>query len=98
MMIKVFDTRLRTWRALTNAHRVNEPSWSHDSRFIYYDTEATAPALRRVRIEDGTVENLIDLANYPLATQWSGLTPGDSPMVLHFNGTQNLYALKLGTR
>ncbi len=99
MMINLFDTKLGTWRALTNAHHVDEPTWTRDSRFIYYDTEGTAPAaLRRVRIADGAVEELASFEHYPLAAQWSGLTPSDEPLVLHEAGWVKLYALKLGTR
>ena len=99
MMINLFDTKLRTWRALTNAHHVNEPTWSRDSQFIYYDSEGQSPpALRRVRIAGGAVEELASFERYPLATQWSGLTPADEPLVLHEAGWAKLYALKLGTR
>jgi dipeptidyl aminopeptidase/acylaminoacyl peptidase len=99
MMINLFDTKLGTWRGLTNAHHVNEPTWSRDSQFIYYDTEGQSPAtLRRVRITGGAVEEVASFEHYPRATQWSGLTPYDEPLVLHEAGSAKLYALKLGTR
>ena len=99
MMLSLFDTKLGTWRELTNAHHVNEPTWSRDSQFIYYDSEGQSPAtLRRVRVADGTVEEVASLEHCPCATQWSGLTPDDEPLVLHDAGSVKLYALKLGTR
>ena len=87
MMINIFDMTSGAWRALSNAHHVNEPSWSHDSRYIYYDTEGEEPAaLRRVRIADGTVEELTTLAGLPLAYHWSGLSPDDEPLLLRNAG------------
>jgi WD40 repeat protein len=99
MMINLYDTRLGRWRALSNAHHVNELSWSRDSQFIYYDTEADNPgALRRVRVADGMVEELASLRDVPLAKHWSGLSPEGDPLVLRNAGSVRLYALKLGTR
>jgi len=97
MMINIFDTTLGTWRALSNAHHVNEPSWSHDPRFIYYDTGGEEPAaLRRVRIEDGMVEELTTLAGLPLAYHWSGLSPDDESLLLSNAGSSRMYALMWG--
>ena len=99
MMINIFDTTLGTWRALSNAHHVNEPSWSHDPRFIYYDTGGEEPAaLRRVRIEDGMVEELTTLAGLPLAYHGSGLSPDDESLLLSNAGSSRMHALKLGSR
>jgi hypothetical protein len=53
MMINVFDTSRGAWRALQDAHHVNEPSWSHDSRYIYYDTEGEEPRVRGVTTRNG---------------------------------------------
>jgi len=97
MTIKVLDTKLGTWRELTDAHHVGEPSWSHDSRFIYYNTISGPAVLRRVRVETGAVEDVKSLVDYP-ALQWSGLTTDDSPLVLHLTGSDRFYALKLGER
>ena len=98
MMIKIYDLATRTWRSLSGATHVNEPTWSGDSKFIYYDNEGGPRVLRRVRVADGAVEDLLDLSDYPLAAHWSGLSADGAPMLLRDVGTQHVYALKLGTR
>jgi Tol biopolymer transport system component len=98
MMLHLYDTRRRAWRALANAHHVNEPNWSSDSQFIYYDMEGQAFGLRRVRVSDGTVEELTSLPPYSFARHWSGLTPQDEPLLLRAAGSARLYGLKVDSR
>jgi Tol biopolymer transport system component len=86
--LMLYDVVKRTWH-FTGVEHVNTPTWSRDSRYIYYDTEAGSNALRRVRIADGMVENLVDLDRYPTSTfPWSGLTPDGSPLVLDYGAPQ----------
>jgi WD40 repeat protein len=90
--IALFDFLTRTWRRLEADH-VNNPTWSRDSKYIYYDTEGGARALRRVRIEDGQIEQIVDLAKYPIAAYWwSGLASDDSPIVLRHVGAPEVFA------
>jgi serine/threonine-protein kinase len=95
----LFDVQRQSWRALPAAVHVNNPTWSSDGKFIYYDTEGGPRTLCRVRVLDGNVEVLRSLADYPTATYgWSGLTADDSPLVLRNIGTTQIYALTLGRR
>jgi Tol biopolymer transport system component len=98
MMLMLHDMKTRVWRALPDANHINNPSWSHDSKFIYYDTEGGPRLLRRVRIADGHVEDLMDLVDYLVEVPWSGLAPDDSPLILHDTGSVNMYALTLRRR
>ena len=50
--MRLFDTLTKRWRTLDAVH-VDNPSWSHDSRFVYYNTEGSTAALMRVRVADG---------------------------------------------
>jgi len=81
--------------AVAAADRVNNPTWSRDGTYIYYDTEGAANrALRRVRVADGEVEQLVDLDMFPTTTYWwSGLAPDDSPIILKNLGALEVYAL-----
>jgi hypothetical protein len=75
---------------------VGNPTWSHDGQFIYYDTEGGTHMLRRVRVSDGRVEDLVDLLHYPLAAYWwNGLAPDDSPIILRSLRATEVYALAL---
>jgi len=92
--MRLFDTTTKRWRTLDATH-VNNPTWSHDSRYVYYDTEGQAFALRRVSATDGRVEHLARM-DFPIAVHgWSGLTPDNSPMVLKNLSTPKIYALTL---
>jgi Tol biopolymer transport system component len=97
--LQLFDFETHTWRS-TEAERVNNPNWSRDGRYIYYDTDAKPRALRRVRVADGQVEELINLDTFPtvVAYWWSGLAPDDSPLILRTIGAAEIYSLELKTR
>jgi Tol biopolymer transport system component/DNA-binding winged helix-turn-helix (wHTH) protein len=94
----LFDFTTRTWRSL-GADHVNQPTWSRDGRYIYYDTEGRTHALRRVRISDGLVDELVNLETFPRTTYWwSGLALDDSPIILRNIGATEVYALHLAVR
>jgi Tol biopolymer transport system component len=96
--LSIFDLRTETWTELPNTLHVNNPSWSLHSTFIYYDTEGDEFSLRRVRLADDTVETLALPPGFAPATQWSGLAPDDSPLLLRDASTRNVYALKFERR
>jgi DNA-binding winged helix-turn-helix (wHTH) protein/Tol biopolymer transport system component len=94
--LRLFDTNKRTWRSL-DANHVDNPTWARDGRYVYYHTEGVQVALRRIRVSDGRVEELVDLEYYPrAATWWSGLALDGSPIILR-NFVQ-VYALDLERR
>jgi hypothetical protein len=91
----LFDFSTNEWRPTSAAH-VNNPNWTSDSRFIYYDTEGNERMLQRVRISDGRVEQLADLRDYPrVAAWWSGLSPKNEPLLLRNLGFTEIYSLAL---
>ena len=91
----LFDFSTNEWRPTSAAH-VNNPNWTNDSRFIYYDTQANERTLQRVRISDGRVEQLADLRDYPsVAAWWSGLSPKNEPLLLRNLGSAEIYSLAL---
>ena len=98
MRLNIYDRQTKTWRALPRALHVNTPSWSHDSAFVYYDTEGSPRVLRRVRIADGSVEDVTSLEGHAIVLGWSGLAMDDSPLLLRDAGSTNVYALRLGRR
>ncbi len=93
--LELFDFSTNAWRS-TNAAHVNNPNWTSDSRFIYYDTQANERTLQRLRISDGRVEQLANLRDYPsLAAWWSGLSPKNEPLLLRNLGSTEIYSLAL---
>jgi Tol biopolymer transport system component/DNA-binding winged helix-turn-helix (wHTH) protein len=93
--LRLYDTQNRTWRTL-DADHINSPTWSRDSRYVYYDTEGGIYSLRRVRIDDGRVEVLTSLSSFSRAAYWwSGLSPNDTPILLRDIGAIEIYALDI---
>ncbi len=96
--LMLYDVGRKKWRQ-TAADKINNPNWSADSKFIYYDTEGSERLLRRIGIADGRVVTLFDLNNYAfLAGNWSGLAPDDSPLILRNLGASDIYSLALEIR
>lgn len=93
--LELFDFSTNTWRS-TNAVHVNNPNWTRDRKFIYYDTAANDRTLQRVRINDGRVEQLANMRDYPgVAAWWSGLSPSNEPLLMRNLGSTEIYSLTL---
>jgi Tol biopolymer transport system component len=75
---------------------VSYPSWSRDGKYIYFDSPfADDPALYRVRISDHKLERLVSLKGFQRSGSynWFGIAADDSPMVVRYAGTREIYAL-----
>jgi Tol biopolymer transport system component/predicted Ser/Thr protein kinase len=93
-VLLVFDLAAQKWIDLTTVG-VGFPSWSHDSKYVYFDTWE-GNALYRVRVSDRNLERLASLKGVRrtgVVFNWSGLAPDDSFLVLRDIGTQEIYAL-----
>lgn len=93
----IYDFNTRKWRT-TQARDVDNPTWSHDGKYIYYDTEGRDRALCRVSVSDGHVDRLTDknvLPNLDLVYWWSGVTPDNDPLVFRDLGRTDVYSLTL---
>jgi hypothetical protein len=96
--LHIYDVARNQWRGLPVDH-VENPTWSADDRYIYFMTEGGISRLRRVRVIDGVVEDLLDLERVPLAAYWwFSLAPDDSPMFLRRLGLPQIYSFKIETR
>jgi DNA-binding winged helix-turn-helix (wHTH) protein/Tol biopolymer transport system component len=93
--LMLYDSVTHGWRDL-GADYVNNPAWSHDSKYIYYERlpAGGSPAILRVRASDGTCEQVVSLEGLHVNTAgWSGLTPDDSPIVVQDAHLTEIYAL-----
>lgn len=94
--LRVFDVAHKTWRELVRIPYINEPTWSGDAKYIYFDTGASqAPALYRVRLADRRLEMLASLVRERGGDGWSGLAPDGSPLISHDVSFQEVYALQI---
>ena len=92
----LFDFRTQTWTELAKGE-LNWADWSRDGRSVYFERHGKEHAIMRVRIEDHSVEQVVSLEKVKRTGTsggfWFGLTPDDSPLILHDTGTQEIYAL-----
>ena len=82
----------------------NFPSWSHDSRFIYFLNidwaifKSSDPGVYRVSVTGGKPEKIVDLRGFrhaELSVGWLGLDPDDNPLLLQDASAREIYALTL---
>lgn len=97
MKLMLFDLATQQWQELANLP-IGYPSWSHDGRYIYFDTILTHdPAFFRVRISDHKLERLFSLKGLPqywgAFGNWTGLAPDDLPLFTRDTSSQEIYAL-----
>ncbi len=93
--LKLFEFATRRWRDL-GAEHVNSPTWSHDSKYIYFDRMPIdrSRSIFRVHIPDGKLEEVATFQGIRRAgAWWGGLAPDDSPIILRDIGVQEIYAL-----
>jgi DNA-binding winged helix-turn-helix (wHTH) protein/Tol biopolymer transport system component len=95
----LFDFRTNQWRTLAE-RQINEPVWSHDEKYIYFDVvqSQTDDAIWRVRVADGKTERVVSIIDFPRAATpsfgtWFGLAPDDSPLMLREIHETEIFAL-----
>ncbi len=92
----LFDFSTRQWSELGKI-RVGYPSWSHDSKYVYFDSIEREQSFYRLRVVDRKLEQVVSLKGikrtWVAIFGWSGLAPDDSPLLLRDVGTQEIYAL-----
>jgi Tol biopolymer transport system component/predicted Ser/Thr protein kinase len=98
--LKVFDMETQRWSVLVEEPAgggIEYPSWSKDSRWIYFTSGRDVPGVYRIPIAAGKEELIADLKDWPITMWWGwmGLDPDDAPMVVHDVGSQDIYALTL---
>jgi serine/threonine protein kinase/Tol biopolymer transport system component len=92
----LFDRSTEKWVQVIEGRNVSFPDWSHDSRYIYFLSWPENPGIFRVRIQDSSVERVVDLKDFQPTgywEDWMGLDPKDAPLLLRDTGLQDVYAL-----
>jgi Tol biopolymer transport system component len=96
--VQLFDLKDRRWHSLAENVAGNDLSWSKDSRTLYVSCLVHAkPSIDKVRISDRSRSVAVDLSALQKMPgqlgMWFGLSPGDSPIVLHLYTSSEVYAL-----
>jgi len=95
----LYDFRTQTWSEwVTDAGNVGYPSWSADSRSVYYDSSfVDNPEYRRVKLGDHKSEEILSLNGLRrylgIWGSWSGQAPDDSRLFVRDVSTQEIYEL-----
>jgi Tol biopolymer transport system component/DNA-binding winged helix-turn-helix (wHTH) protein len=96
--LKIFDFETQRWSVLQRTGHCAFPTWSSDSRFIYFVHALGDPGVLRVRVSGGNAERVVDLKGFRYTGAyniWMGLDPQDTPMLIRDVGTDDIYALTL---
>jgi Tol biopolymer transport system component/DNA-binding winged helix-turn-helix (wHTH) protein len=95
--LMIFDMNKQEWEQGCESPSFNYPSFSRDSKYIYF-SDVTAAAFYRVRLGDRKIEPVAKI-DVPGGMKlgdfyyWTGLTPDDSPLFLRDNSAREIYAL-----
>jgi Tol biopolymer transport system component len=95
--LNIFDIATQKWSTPYKGV-VAYPEWSKDGHSIYFMNFQENPAVFRMRVADGKVEQIADIKtlNYTGNTgMWMGVDPSDAPLFLRDLGTRDVYALSL---
>jgi Tol biopolymer transport system component len=96
--VKIFDFETQRWSVVQGMRGCGWPTWSSDSQFIYFMHSSDDPGVFRVRVLGGNAERVVDLKGFRYTgafTDWMGLDPTDTPMLIRDVGTADIYALTL---
>jgi eukaryotic-like serine/threonine-protein kinase len=74
------------------------PSWTRDSKYLYFDEGGTDPTFRRLKVGAKNSETVFSLKQLSLSFSnmvgtWSGLTPDGAPLFTRDTSTREIYAL-----
>jgi len=98
--LMLYDFRSQKWSTwLTEPGNISYPTWSNDSRYVYFDNFLTnQPTARRARVGETKSESLYSLGGLrrlqttPSGT-WSGFTPDGARLYVQDLSVQEVYAL-----
>jgi serine/threonine protein kinase/Tol biopolymer transport system component len=101
--LMLYDVKNQKWQKLDlKLDSFGYLAWSADSHYVYFDTVLSRDSgYFRVRISDAKLEKVIDLKRIRLFPQlfgpgsWTGLGPGDVPLLPRDISTEEIYAFDL---
>jgi eukaryotic-like serine/threonine-protein kinase len=101
--LMLYDVKRQSWREVKlDLTFIGYLSWSSDSAYVYFDTVLSAKnGFFRLRIPDGKLEKVADLSKIRQYRaqfgpgSWTGLAPGNVPLVPRDISTQEIYAFDL---
>ena len=99
--LRVYSFASRTWRAFAAEARQFECQLPDEVTVgsSPIALSVTSLIVRRVRLADGHVEDLVNLSKYPVVPYpWVGVSRDGSPLLLRNLGSSSVYELRLERR
>jgi serine/threonine protein kinase/Tol biopolymer transport system component len=99
LKLAFFDFKNEKWsEPIAEPAVIGFPTWSRDSKYLYFDEGGADPTFRRIKVGAANSEMLFSLKGLPRAAsnmvgQWSGLTPDGFPLFTRDTTVQEIYAL-----
>lgn len=94
--VAIYDFGAAKWREIDKGVLFGFPSWSHDSRYLYYLQGTVNPAVMRVRPPQGKPERVVDIRDVRLTGFYGlslSLTPDNQPIVVRDNGSTEIFSI-----
>jgi hypothetical protein len=98
--LKLLDSRKHIWKQIAEGTLLNDPVWSRDSKYLYYqDILGPEEPVYRFAIGSQKAEKVFDFsallrAGY-IRCALVGFTPDGAPMALLSRGEADVYKLEL---
>ena len=97
LKMMLFDFRTEKWTDISDIF-VAYPAWSRDSRFLYFNGILNnQEGYYRLQLSDRKLEKIFSMKGFQSAGgafgTWSGITPDESPLLVHDASIQEIYAL-----
>jgi serine/threonine protein kinase/Tol biopolymer transport system component len=99
LKLAFFDFKNQKWSdPITENAVIGFPTWSRDSKYLYFDEGGADPTFRRIKVGAASSEMLFTLKGISRAAshmvgEWSGLTPDAFPLFTRDTSIQEIYAL-----
>ena len=101
----LYDCQRSSWKKLDTQglDSFGYITWSPDSSYVYFDIAVSkSNGFFRLRVNDQKLEKVADLKNirrfsdlFSIGSSWSGLGPGETPILSRDISTQEIYAFDL---
>ena len=95
--LRIFEIATQHWSILPQKEKIDFPTWSRDSQFIYFLWKHNQ-GISRIRAKGGEPELIADLRNENTTGKWDGsmtLDPNDLPLILLHAGYDEIFQLTL---
>jgi serine/threonine protein kinase len=99
LKILFFDFKNQKWSEPIAEHAgIGFPSWSRDSKYLYFNEGGADPTFRRIKVGATGSEAILTLKGMPLSFsnmvgEWSGLTPDGFPLFTRDISAEEIYSL-----